>query len=86
MTVRRVLHQLLQWICAVPVVEFNSQCYGLNVLKSLLMRSLVCVCVWTLLRMVVMVILMMMMTVTALPVVPAQTLAIVTVVRLVTDW
>ena len=41
MTVRRVLHKLLQWIRVVPVVGFNSQCYDLNVLKSLLMRRLV---------------------------------------------
>ena len=38
---RRVLHKLLQWIRVVPVVGFNSQCYDLNVLKSLLMRRLV---------------------------------------------
>ena len=43
MTVRCVLHQLLQWIRAVPVVGFNSQSYDLNVLKSPLMRRLVCV-------------------------------------------
>ena len=39
--VRRVLHRLLQWIRAVPVVGFNSQRYDLNVLKSPLMRRLV---------------------------------------------
>ena len=43
MTARRVLSQLSRWIRAVPVVRFNSQRYGLNVLKSLLMRRLVCV-------------------------------------------
>ena len=39
--VRRVLHRLLQWIRAVPVVGFNSQRYDLNVLKSPQMRCLV---------------------------------------------
>ena len=43
MAVRRVLHRLLQWIRVVPVVGFNSQRYDLNVLKSPLMRHLVCV-------------------------------------------
>ena len=43
MAVRRVLHQLLQWIRAVPVVGLNFQHYDLNVLKSSLMRRLACV-------------------------------------------
>ena len=42
MAMRRVLQQLLQWIRAEPVVGFNSHCYDLNMLKSLLMRRLVC--------------------------------------------
>ena len=40
---RRVLQRLLQWIRAVPVVGFNSQRYNLIVLKSPLIRRLVCV-------------------------------------------
>ena len=43
MIVRRVLRQLLQWICAVPVFGFNFQRYDLTVLKSPLIRRLVCV-------------------------------------------
>ena len=43
MAVRCVLHQLLLWIRAVPIVGLNSQLYNLNVLKSPLMRRLVCV-------------------------------------------
>ena len=42
-TVRRVVQRLLQWIRVVPVVGLNSQRYDLNVLKSPLMRRLVCV-------------------------------------------
>ena len=41
MTVRRVLCQLLQGIRVVPVVEFNSQRYDLNVLKLPLSKRLV---------------------------------------------